>query len=75
MLCDKRLVEHAHPACRDGAHRKLLVAGNAQLTHGEDIEWGAERAGHFMRDGYAATWEGKDKHIRLVGIGGELSCE
>ena len=69
------IVEHAHAACRDGAHRQLLGAGNAQLAHDKDIQGCAERAGYFIRDGHTATRQRQYDHIRPIGVGGELCCQ
>jgi hypothetical protein len=56
------VVQHAHPAGGDGAHRQLLVAGNPQLAHEKDVQRRTERPGDLGRDG----------HVRAVGVGPEL---
>jgi len=69
------LVQHAHAARGDGAHRQLLVAGNAQLAHEEDVERRAERLGHLGRDGHAAARQREHQHVRSVGVRPELRGE
>src|SRR5262249_58562099 len=53
------VVERAHGAGRDGAHRQLLVAGHAQLAHEKHVERRTERAGHLVRHGYPASRQGE----------------
>src|SRR5260221_5012442 len=72
---NQMVVEDAHAACRDSPHREFLVAGNTQLAHDEDIEGGAEGAGNFIRDGYAAARKAQHKNVRLIGVSGELCRE
>jgi hypothetical protein len=35
---DHQGIQHARTAAADGAHRELLVSGNAELAHREDVE-------------------------------------
>src|SRR5205814_8667030 len=72
---DDLLVEHAHAAGRHGAHRELLVAGDAQLAHEEYVERRTERTGDFIRDGHAAAREGEHQDLRTMGVGFDLLGE
>src|SRR5919106_2477740 len=69
------VVEHAHAAGRDGAHRHLLIAGHAQLAHDEHVQGRIERAGHFVSHGHAATGQGQDEHVGPIGVMRELLSE
>ena len=54
-LAHELIVEHAHTAACDCAHRQLLIAGDAELAHEKDVQWRAERSGHFIGDRHAAA--------------------
>jgi hypothetical protein len=49
------VIEYTHAACRNSAHRQLLVSGDAQLAHDKNVERGVKRAGDFIRDRHAAA--------------------
>jgi hypothetical protein len=69
------VVEYAHASCRDGAHRQLLVARDAQLAHDKDVQGRAERAGHFICDGHAAARQSEHEHVGVIDVGSELRSE
>jgi hypothetical protein len=35
--CHELIVEHAHAACSDRAHRQLLIAGDAKLADDKNV--------------------------------------
>src|SRR5215218_9434677 len=47
----------------DGAHRELVVPGQSQLPHDEDVEWRAERVCDLEADGHAAAWKRHDDEV------------
>src|SRR6202171_4539897 len=69
------IVEHAHAACCNRAHRQLFIAGDAELADDKNIQRCTERAGHFVPDGYAAARRRRHKHVRSIGIGCEFFSE
>src|SRR6202022_4989621 len=66
------VIEDANAVSGDGAHRQLLVARDAELTHEKDVERRPKAASHLIRDGYAATGQCEHQHVRAVGVSSEL---
>ena len=49
------LVEDAHVALADRAHRELRLERDSELAHDDDVEWRVERDGDLVRDGDATA--------------------
>jgi hypothetical protein len=65
---DYLIVEHPHPSGGHGAHRKLLMARNAQLPHHEDVQRCVQYLGHLVRYRNAAARQRQHDYARLAGI-------
>src|SRR6185503_11247066 len=58
------LVHDAHATARDRADTELLVPGESDLPHDEDVQRRVERVGKLERDGDAASWKPEDDEVR-----------
>ena len=57
------VVDHPHPALADRAHGQLRLEGDAQLSHQNHVQGGAQRPGHFERHRHPTTWQPQDHGI------------
>ena len=57
------VVEHAHAAFADGAHRQLGLPGSTELAHDDHVERSVERPCHHGRDRDAAAGERDDDRV------------
>jgi hypothetical protein len=62
-LLDHLAVEHDTAPAGDSSHRQLFVAGYAELTYDEYVQWGAERSCYLERDRNAAARERQHERI------------
>jgi hypothetical protein len=53
-------VDDPHPVLPDRAHAQLGLERHPELTHHDDIQRRAKRAGHLRRDQDAAPWQAQD---------------
>jgi hypothetical protein len=69
------VIEHAHAATGQRAHGQLLLTGNAQLAHKEDIQRRPKRLGNLKANGNAAARQGQDECVGRQGIGLQALCQ
>ena len=72
QLLHDLIVEDAHAAGSDRAHRQLLVTGNTQLAYDKDVKRRGERASHLIRDRQTTARQGEHQNTWTIGINGEL---
>ena len=51
------------------------MTGDAELADEDEVQGGADRAGHLESDGDAASGEGQHDHVGTLGVGGEPAGE